>query len=268
MINKKFISVLMCGLIILHPTCTYAINTAKNTKNINIHAGVSAYVNELLTNADDNCDNSEDKKNKWTTTNLNIRNMPNTESDIIETLPANTEVETEIFNEEWDIIRYKSRICFINNAFLSDEELNYHIYEVPYASKKTWMSYKALTAKSSMQYRLQLKAYTGEYGIRKVDDRYCVALGSYFGAEIGQYFDLILTNGEVISCVMADQKADTHTDVHNIITVNSDCMSEFIVDVGKLEHNAKRDGNMSSIKKEWNSPVKYVRLYEKSTMLD
>ena len=46
-------------------------------------------------------------------------------------------------------------------------------------SFKAYMSYTAITNTSSPQYKLQQQAYTGNYGIRMVDDRYCIAVGSY-----------------------------------------------------------------------------------------
>ena len=88
------------------------------------------------------------------------------------------------------------------------------------------MSYKCITSTSSPQYKLQKnKAYTGKYGIRQVDGRYCVAIGSHFTSKIGILFDLILENGIVIPCILSDQKADEDTDSRNIVTKDNDCLS-------------------------------------------
>ena len=100
-----------------------------------------------------------------------------------------------------------------------------------------------------------------------VDDRYCVTLGSHFGCEIGQYFDLVLANGTVIPCIMGDVKSDNHTDSANIITVSTNCLSEFIVSKGNLNSDAKRDGNISSCCEEWKSHVVKVRVYKKVVKL-
>lgn len=96
-----------------------------------------------------------------------------------------------------------------------------------------------------------------------VNGRYCVALGSHFGCEIGQYFDLILANDEVIPCIMSDQKANKHTDSANIVTISTNCLSEFIVDRQALNRNAKRDGDISSCCPELESTVKKIKVYEK-----
>lgn len=127
---------------------------------------------------------------------------------------------------------------------------------------KSYMSYKCITSKSSPQYKLQNeRAYTGEYGIRQVDGRFCVALGSYFTTEIGTYFDLILENGTVIPCILADQKADKDTDSQNIITNHNGCLSEFVVDLSVLHSMSKRMGDVSYCNDSWNSPVKIIRVY-------
>lgn len=137
------------------------------------------------------------------------------------------------------------------------------IYNVPCVKNKTWMPYTAITSRGSKQYKLQQIAYTGDYGIRMVNGRYCVALGSHFECKIGQYFDLILANGEVIPCIMADQKANKHTDSANIVTISTNCLSEFIVDRQALNRNVKRDGDISSCCPEWESTVKQIKVYEK-----
>ena len=94
-----------------------------------------------------------------------------------------------------------------------EEVMDYTIIDVPANSGfKSYMPYTAITSKNSNQYKLQhTEAYTGEHGIRQVDGRYCIALGSYFGKEIGTYYDLVLENGTVIPCILADRKADIHT---------------------------------------------------------
>ena len=147
---------------------------------------------------------------------------------------------------------------------MSNKKCDYKIFDVPYAENKTWMSYTTITSRNSKQYKLQHSVtYTGKYGIRMIDDRYCVALGSHFGCEIGQYFDLVLANGTVIPCIMADQKANKHTDSVNIITVDTNCLSEFIVDRHSLKYEAKRDGDISSCCDEWDSPVVQIKVYKK-----
>ena len=125
---------------------------------------------------------------------------------------------------------------------------------------KSYMSYKEITNKSSKQYKLQQKAYTGNYGIRMVDDRYCVALGTYFQKEIGTYFDLVLENGTIIKCILGDIKASVHTKEDNITSLNG-CVSEFIIDSESLIKVAKTSGDISNCNDQWKSPVKKINFY-------
>lgn len=199
----------------------------------------------------------------WTTTKVNVRTQPTTGSEIVDTLPFNQVISVAKFNSEWSMIYWNEKIYYINNKYIQNNEVEFELFEVPYAANKTWMPYTAITSKSSPQYKLQHSvAYTGNYGIRMVNGRYCVALGSHFGCEIGDIFDLILENGTVIPCIMGDQKADNHTDSANIITVATDCLSEFIVDKSTLDFKAKKSGDVSSICAEWDSPVVQIKVYK------
>ena len=48
-----------------------------------------------------------------------------------------------------------------------------------------------------------------------VDGRYCVAVGTYYAKNVGDYIDVYMENGNVIPCIVADFKADIHTDKSN-----------------------------------------------------
>ena len=147
-----------------------------------------------------------------------------------------------------------------------DFQQYYKEYQVPSnRGLKTYMSYKAITSKNSLQYNLQKHyAYTGEFGIRQIDGRFCVAIGTFSDAKIGTYIDLVLENGVTISCVVSDFKSDTHTDSTNITTLHNGCVSEFVVDMSKLYKLPKKMGDISYCKAEWNSPVKIIKVYEKN----
>lgn len=199
-------------------------------------------------------------------TYVNIREQPSKNSEVIKQVSFNEKVvviANELTNGVWHTVDLGDRIGYIHKDYVSDKQINCKIYNVPYAENKTWMPYTAITSRGSKQYKLQKKAYTGDYGIRMINGRYCVAIGSHFECKIGQYFDLILANGEVIPCIMADQKANKHTDSENIITTSTNCLSEFIVDKNALNRNAKRDGDISSCCPEWKSVVNQIKVYEK-----
>ena len=112
---------------------------------------------------------------------------------------------------------------------------------------KTYMSWTAITLKTSPQYRLQQQATTGEYGIRVVDGRYCVALGSYWAREIGTEIDIYMVNGDVLHCILGYCKRDEHTDpYHQYGKLNGDVL-EFIVDTKEIPSEVKRTGSFNCI---------------------
>lgn len=200
----------------------------------------------------------------WTTTYVNVRKEPDINSDVLAIYRYDKKVEYAEYNEDWVQIIYGDTYAYIFKTYISDEEPKYRDFTAPQNSGfKSYMPYRAITATDSPQYRLQMSdAYTGSYGIRQVDGRYCVAIGSYFTTKIGTYFDLILENGTVIPCILGDQKADEDTDSQNIITEHNGCMTEFIVDTNSLSKRAKQYGDISYCCEDWKSPVKTVRVYE------
>lgn len=197
---------------------------------------------------------------------LNIRNKPSISSKIIGTLSFNEKIEYTNENEEWSKIKYNDKEAYVYTEYISDKETDYKDYSVPEnRGFKSYMDYRCITSKSSPQYKLQnIYAINGVYGIRQVSSRFCVAIGSYFTTEIGQYFDLILENGTTIPCILSDQKADGDTDSNNISTLHNGCVSEFIVDTHSLNKTAKRNGDISFCSSEWSSPVVKIRVYNKN----
>jgi hypothetical protein len=202
----------------------------------------------------------------WTTTTVNIRKSPSTSSDVLDTLPFNTHITYTIENSNWFKIAYDDDCAYISAKYVVDSECSSKTYDIPSnRGFKSYMSYKAITSKSSKQYKLQhTYAYTGTYGIRQVNGRFCVAIGTAFNAEIGTYFDLILKNGTVIPCIVSDVKAKKDTKSDNITTASNGCVSEFLVDMSSLNRNAKRDGDISSCTKEWDSSVVQIKIYKRN----
>ena len=208
----------------------------------------------------------EETKDGWTTARVNIRTNPNTSSIVLGILDFNDRVEYIDFNDEWVKISYNKDIdAYIYKKYISDVECEYKTYTIPSNEGfKSYMGYKAITATGSTQYKIQNEyAYTGKYGIRQIGSRYCIGLGTYYGAELGQYVDLKLENGVIIKCVLSEFKADRDTDKNNIFTPNG-CCSEFIVDTPQLNKKAKGAGDISVCSEFWNSPVTEIIIYDKS----
>lgn len=144
-------------------------------------------------------------------------------------------------------------------TFIVEQEDN----NAPKNTRKSYMSYKAITRKSSDQYKMQQQlAYTGEYGIRQVNDRFCVAVGTAYATKIGTYLDVVLENGTVIECILGDVKADQHTDASNKVAGDGSLV-EFVVDTPYLSDIVRRTGDVSYACDEWRSTVVEVIVYDK-----
>ena len=96
---------------------------------------------------------------------------------------------------------------------------------------KTYMDYKTVTNDATKQYALlnSEKAYTKD-GFRMYDDCYCIALGSYYSKDIGTKFEIELSTGVKLNCILGDQKSDRHTDENHQYAVNNGDIVEFIID--------------------------------------
>ena len=126
---------------------------------------------------------------------------------------------------------------------------------------KSYMDYRCITLTTSKQYKLQNSiAYTGDYGIRMVNGRYCVALGSYYTTTIGQYIDVELENGNVIKAILADCKADKDTNSTNKMHPDGSVV-EFVVDTRVLNSTAREMGDLSYVN-GWNSKVVNIKVYD------
>lgn len=110
------------------------------------------------------------------------------------------------------------------------------------------------------QAELQTLAHTDKNGMRKVGERYCVALGSYYTTEIGTKLDLVMAGGNVIPCVLGDVKSDMHTDSLHQRGRNGGCVAEFIVDDDKLPTEARTRGSVHWIP-EFAGEIRSIRIY-------
>lgn len=82
---------------------------------------------------------------------------------------------------------------------------------------KTFMSYQAVVSRASAQYKLLNSEGAKDDGIyRKVNGRYCIALGSFYGTKIGTEYVIEFSQRDgstkSIRAVLGDCKSDRHTD--------------------------------------------------------
>ena len=141
-----------------------------------------------------------------------------------------------------------------------EEEIKEEINEIPepqdtiivQATKKdfkSYMPYTAITNKSSVQYKLQQQALTNEDGIRCLESRPMVAVGTGWGLKVGDTALVTCENGNSFEVVIGDIKADIHTDTNNKTTISNGCRCEFIVDINSLNTIVKHNGNVAVLEK-------------------
>ena len=132
-----------------------------------------------------------------------------------------------------------------NNPDAPDNAIVGKKFDIPSAGKsfKAWMGYKAITAKRSLQYKLQEKATTDEYGFRRYNGYYMIALGTYYtGYSCGKYFRITLDTGVTFDAITGDVKSDAHTDARH--QHRNGNIVEFIVDTSKIGI-CRNSGDMS-----------------------
>lgn len=110
---------------------------------------------------------------------------------------------------------------------------------------KTYMSYRAITDKSSKQWKLQKGAMTDDMGFRTLDGKYLVAVGTYYANECGKELRVTLDSDIIIQCVVGDVKQNIHTDSNNQYVPKNGNIIEFIVDTKKLDSLALKMGDVS-----------------------
>lgn len=204
----------------------------------------------------------EDYVDVWVAvTNIYAKKEPNPSSEIIENYSWNTKLSVAYINEEW--AKIKDLEYYIERIHTSEEPSRYIDCDVPSNNTiKSYMDYKKITLKSSRQYKMQKSiAYTNEQGLRMVNGRYCIALGSYYTTTIGQYVDVELENGEIICGILADCKADRDTDPTNRIHPDGSVV-EFVIDIEELDCTIRKLGDISHLN-GWNSKVANIKVYDK-----
>lgn len=181
----------------------------------------------------------------------------------IDNVVLTTEDEYDGFQYFYSPMENKRKNVSIGNFLDGTKVVNLPELE-GYNGGKTYEPYTAITSVNSRQYKLQQEAYTNEAGFRMINGRYMIATGSGVSHDIGRYIDVVLENGTVIPCVIGDAKADAHTDREfHIMTKDSHCVSEFLVDTTVMDPDLLSTGNMSNYKEEWNSKVVKFVLYDK-----
>ena len=128
----------------------------------------------------------------------------------------------------------------------------------------SYMDWRTITDQTSDQWKLQNWYSITDWttGIRTVNGRYSVAVGSTVSVEKGRYIDLYLEKGTIIPCVISDTKADYDTWGNEGIVGNDGSVIEFIVDtdvMSVIDIGSVSDmGDYKYLSDDWNSPVDHI----------
>lgn len=114
---------------------------------------------------------------------------------------------------------------------------------------KSYMPYTAITNRASKQYKLQQKASTDSDGIRCLNSKPMVAVGTGWGLKVGDTALIVCENGNKFEVVIGDIKSNAHTGADNKTTASNGCRCEFIVDMKSLNTTVKSRGNVAALKK-------------------
>ena len=132
-------------------------------------------------------------------------------------------------------------------------------HETGNSQKMTYMDYRAITDKSSKQYKLQQDPYVcvDESGFLMYRSNwYVVAMGSYWG-KVGDKFIVHLDNGELIPIIIGDIKSNRHTDKLNYAHADGHVL-EFLIDSNSApmkEVKITKHGLVNKVFKEWDSKI-------------
>ena len=131
---------------------------------------------------------------------------------------------------------------------------------------KSYMDYRAIKDKTSDQYKLQHSKdiYTDNEGFRRIGDNFIVAIGTYFGCNVGQEVMVKLSSGTTFKAIVGDIKANQHTDNINIQHSVDGSVVEFLVDSSKLDETIRKMGDCSySSANDFKGDVVGITVYDK-----
>ena len=113
---------------------------------------------------------------------------------------------------------------------------------------KSYMPYTTITNEASKQLELQQQAYTDSNGLRCIDNRPMIAVGTGWGVSVGDIVLVTCENNNSFEAIIGDIKDNVDTNADNKTTSDNNCRCEFIVDMDKLNSHIKISGNVAVLK--------------------
>ena len=124
----------------------------------------------------------------------------------------------------------------------------------------SYMDADCITSECTDQYKMKEGYQLDSSGIWTYDGRWCIAVGSYYTKNVGQYIDVVLKNGTIITGILADCKSDKDTDSTRRQNPNGSIV-EFVVNESSLSSDVKKHGNCAYAYPQWQSEVDHIDIY-------
>lgn len=132
---------------------------------------------------------------------------------------------------------------------------------------KLFTDYRVYNLWYTPHYRLQQAAWTDTQGLRRYNEDYIVALGSFYSTDIGDRFEVTLDTGRTFTVILGDGKVDDDCDSENMYTPCIDYdgktaanILEFIIDKNVLDSEVYSYGSIDYIEDFRGDIVKMVYL--------
>lgn len=167
--------------------------------------------------------------------------------DSLEHQQQDLKKQIEILNTEIAVVRNSNaELRNMLEVFIEEQaSLAVPLVYMPVCSKgtkKSWMSYLAITSPSSRQYAQQQIASTDlSTGYRMLYDRVMVAMGPQYGP-VGKKLNIFFEDGQSIRAIIGDIK-------HQGCTSSDGSMLEFIVDVNYMLQSVRKSGDYNDVYK-------------------
>lgn len=147
----------------------------------------------------------------------------------------------------------------LNDVESSSLVVRYTSLNVPNINSafKRWMDYRKTSCTTSPQFKfIRQYGWSDGEGFMRCnaermlginDDYYMIALGSYYGTTIGTKYRVTTDTGNVFYGVLAECKADIHTNsTHQYTNQKNPDIVEFLIDKKKLNKDVRRAGSANA----------------------
>lgn len=200
--------------------------------------------------------------------NIPIYIAPSEDAEIFGYIQWNDIVYYGKYNDNFVIVNVEDgEHAWVKKSDVIDSPYGSTKLSVSGDKRKSYMDYTCITARGSMQYKLQAYAYTEINGVRAVNGRYCIALGKYYTHQVGQYVDIVLSNGVVIPCIVGDCKKNQDTVNNNSVGADGS-VAEFVVQTSSLSKSTRNHGDVSYASEGWLSNASEIIIYDYNFLSD